>query len=76
MMSERHHLPNYQLQVIVSKNEYPEDMDLMTDWCRENCLYDWAYGLQHSGPGGSIEYAFYFQDKNEHFCFSLIWGLD
>lgn len=73
-MSEKHQF-KYHLHVIVSKNEYPEDMDLMVDWCRENCVNDWAYGLQHSCVDGTIEYAFYFQDKNEHFCFSLIWGL-
>ena len=75
-MDNQKHLHVYKLHVIVSREEYPEDMDLMIAWCRENCNHDWAYGLQHSGPGGSIEYAFYFQDKNEHFGFSLIWSLD
>jgi len=74
-MGEKNQLFQYQLSVIVSRHEYPEDMDLMLEWCHENCLHDWAYGLQHSGPNGSIEYAFHFQDKNEHFGFSLIWGL-
>ena len=64
------------MHVIVSREEFPEDIDLMIDWCRENCEHNWAYGLQHSGPGGSIEYAFYFDNKIELVGFSLIWGLD
>jgi hypothetical protein len=75
-VEENKHLKIYQRHVIVSREEYPEDMDLMIEWCQENCQYDWAYGLQHTGPDGSIEYAFYFYDKNECFGFSLAWGLD
>lgn len=61
--------------VIVSREEEPEDMDLMIDWCNTNCYDKWAYGLQHSGPDGNIEYAFYFVNRNELTAFSLIWGL-
>lgn len=64
------------MHVIVSREEFPEDMDLMIEWCHDNCVYDWSYGLQHSGPGGSIEYAFYFYDKNECIGFSLTWGMN
>ena len=61
--------------VVVSREEEPEDMDLMINWCYDNCYNKWAYGLQHSGPGASIEYAFYFVDRTELTAFSLIWGL-
>lgn len=74
-MSQNIVLQKYKFNVTVSRLEWPEFMDDMLDWCRNSCCDEWCYGLQHSGPDGSIEYVFSFCDRNDYVGFAIIWGI-
>lgn len=59
--------------VIISYDDWPDELDQMISWCEINAIDNWSYGLHHDGK---IVYAFYFRNDHDWTGFKLTWGLN
>lgn len=61
--------------VVVGYEDWPDELEIMLEWCRNNAQGKWAYGLHHGPPDARLVCAFYFNNNQDYCIFSLTWGL-